>query len=178
MAFHEALIRRELIRGIKCGITALNCVICPSRRGLAFSSLSLHFSRHRDSNSTMSRSGAVAVQITVIQRYLELLKQHQLITEKKAPAFPLLSEHPSTTTAILICKLLVPVGEKKVCLDVRPGQCTTPWLHGHTRICWSMLAPSRLDTDNLRSTRVCRPRENNPRRPHSCLRRNPVTACG
>jgi hypothetical protein len=73
----------------------------------------------------MIRSSSVEVQITVMERYTELLKQHHLIKESKAPAFPLLVEHPTTTRALLICKLLVPSGSKEACMNVNQPQHTT-----------------------------------------------------
>jgi hypothetical protein len=100
--------------------------VAPNGMVFPCSSTSLSFTTGHD-NGTMSRSGEVTVQIDVVERYLELLKRHQLIKDNKAPAFPLLSAHPSTTMAILICKLLVPVGDKAICLDVNQGShYTTP----------------------------------------------------
>jgi hypothetical protein len=70
--------------------------------------------------------GSVTIQISVLERYLELMKQHQLITEGKAPSIPLLAQLPAATAAILICKVLVPSGAKAACLDVAHHEYSTP----------------------------------------------------
>lgn len=60
---------------------------------------------------------SVNIQISVMERYLELLKQHDFIKEGKAPPVPLLAQPPVDTRAILICRILVPQGEKKDCME-------------------------------------------------------------
>lgn len=85
---------------------------CTHGSVLSSSSHSLKYSR----GGINTFGSSVTVQISVMERCLELLKQHQGMKEGKAPAVPLLVQPPGETHAILICNFLVPRGKKEECM--------------------------------------------------------------
>jgi hypothetical protein len=88
---------------------------------LCCSSYSLHFS-----GGVESRSGSLAVQCPTHYLHSNLAARHRLISEGKAPPFPLLLRQPGEIRALLVCKVLLPPCWKEHLQHSHPQVYSTP----------------------------------------------------